>query len=71
MRLRQQNSSRHAAGLTFIGREFHPCVINQRQARSRSLVPAKLGDGIGIEHVALVACALVKIGSQVQSVHVA
>ena len=35
------------------------------------LRPAKLGDGVGIKHVALVALALVEIGGQVQSVHVA
>ena len=71
MGLRQQHRTRHPTGLAFIGRELHPGVIHQGQPRGHSLFAAKPGDGVGIEHVALGACALIKVGSQVQSMHVA
>ncbi len=71
VRFGQQHGAGDAAGLPLVVRELDPAVLHQGQAGLRGLCAAQGGDGIGVEHMALVALALVEIGGQVQSVHVA
>jgi hypothetical protein len=71
VRFGQQHGAGDAPGLALVVRELDPSVLHQGQAGPFGLCAAQGGDGVGIEHVAPVALALVEIGGQVQSVHVA